>query len=182
MYSFLPLLLAHFLSDFPFQTKRVVGYKQKSFWGVALHGLTHGVASAALLFPFWNEPKIWVGIMIIVVTHALIDHSKLRVGRSGKINPLSLYVLDQAAHLGIIGLVSAMVGPLSAPPAAAGYYTDPSVYLYLLTLTLSTYFFDVTRWTYFNSKKPRPYERDYALIARNATIVTLAFAVYWATR
>ena len=57
------------------------------------------------------------------------------------------------------------------------------VALYFLFLVLSTYFYDITRWTYRHSLNPQlPYKRDYHLIVVNFAIVTAAFFVYWVSR
>ena len=65
MNTALYLILAHFLADFPFQSRWLVTYKKSHFAGVALHGLTHLVTSAVLLLPFLKQGKVWIGIGLI---------------------------------------------------------------------------------------------------------------------
>jgi hypothetical protein len=184
MYTTLHLILAHFLADFPFQPRWLVSYKQRHIGGVLLHGMTHFVTSIVLLSPFMREKKIWIGIAIIFLAHIAFDQIKIKINQSSQANRILTYILDQLAHLTMIALVAIYyIGPLTPqfPAATSHYYTDSSLALYLLTATLFTYFYDVTRWTYLNMKKPRPYKRDYNMIFRNFLIVTFGFAVYWVT-
>lgn len=179
------LILAHFLADFPFQSRALVKYKQAHFMGVVLHSLTHLITSAILLMPFISERKIWEGIAIIFIFHNIFDQVKISINKKSKLNKFFSYIADQIAHLVVICLVAKYyIGDLAPGISEVGatLYTDSSIVLYVLLLTLSTYFYDVTRWTYRNSKKAQPYNRDYGLIARNAIIVTIAFVIYWVTR
>ncbi len=185
MNTVLYLILAHFLADFPFQSRGLVEYKQKHFVGVILHSATHFVASAVLLLPFLHLPEVWIGIASIFITHNIIDQIKISVNRKGKMNQFMTYATDQIAHLITISIVSYVyLGELMPKISESGakYYMDQSIPLYVLLLTLSTYFYDVTRWTYRNSKKSQPYKRDYGMITRNAIIVTTAFVIYWISR
>ena len=58
-------------------------------------------------------------------------------------------------------------------------YLNRDLINFLIILNITTYFWDVTRWAYINSKKPTPFKRDYSMMARNAIIVVIAFEVYW---
>jgi len=117
--------------------------------------------------------------------HNVIDQIKISVNKKGKANQFLTYSLDQISHLIVILLVGIYYIGDIAPKLSelgAGYYNDESIVSYLLILVISTYFYDVTRWTYRNSKKPQTYKRDYGLIVRNFIIVTIAFIIFWLTR
>ena len=58
-------------------------------------------------------------------------------------------------------------------------YSDIPLLSFALVLVLVTYFYDVTRWTWRNAKKPQPYVRDWAMMGRNAVLVVIAFGAYW---
>ncbi|MFH1012491.1 MAG: DUF3307 domain-containing protein [Candidatus Peregrinibacteria bacterium] len=184
MFTTLPFIVAHFLADFPLQTCPLADYKKTHFFGMAIHSLMHVVISAILLIPFLHEKKVWISILVIVIFHYLFDKVKIFLNQRFKVNEFLTYLFDQAAHLLIIILIAVYyLGPLAPHLNEMGlrYYTNPFVFLYFFTLIFCTYFYDVTRWVYRNTKKPHKYERDFVLIAKNALIVTLAFVVYWLT-
>jgi len=95
---FVPLLFAHLLTDFAFQTDASVRAKHR-VPGLLLHGLIAG--SLAYLFvgiiPGWEIP------LGVALTHSLLDAWKLR---SQKGSRLRRFVLDQLGHLLILGLFS----------------------------------------------------------------------------
>ena len=97
------LLIAHILGDFVLQPdswvedKRKNTYKSKYFY---LHGLVHLLALLVLLQFNWSY---WLSIVIIVVSHLLIDFLKLKLNT--KINSRLLFSLDQFLHIFIIGIV-----------------------------------------------------------------------------
>lgn len=183
MYPTLHLILAHFLADFPFQPRVLVAYKQKKFLGVIIHSFTHLITSAVLLFPFIRLKRVGVAILVIFLVHNVVDYAKIKAGQKHpKWNKFALYIIDQIAHLTAIVLVGKYyLGELPLDTDLS-FYSDSSVVSFVLVLTLSTYFYDVTRWTYLNNKKPLPYVRDYGMMVRNGLIVTIAFGLYWLTR
>ncbi len=174
----LTLILAHFLADFLFQPRCLVNYKLTHFGGVLLHGFIHLVTYALILFPFWNEPRVFWAILFIAALHVLVDQVRIQLNRRPTTNLWISYVLDQVIHLTVIVLVSVYyIGSI-----AGSYPVDSTVISYALAALLSTYFFDITRWVYQSSKSPRPYTRDYKMMAKNFTIVTIAFVLYWVMR
>lgn len=68
------------------------------------------------------------------------------------------------------------------PIIGVEFFSTSSIITFILTLTLVTYFYDVSRWTYLNSIKKRAYKRDYRMMGRNAVIVIIAFVLYWTAR
>lgn len=179
------LLLAHFLADYPLQSNGLVKYKQAHFLGVALHSLIHLLVSVLFVWPFIAEPKVWIALAILFVSHNLSDQLKVLLSRWTRWNGFTLYLADQFIHLMFIVALSIFyLGPMT--PRLSGLmqsvYGDESILSFFLCLTLATYFYDVSRWTYLNSKKPRPYKRDYPMMGRNALIVVIGFTVYWVLR
>lgn len=97
---FLKLFLAHIVGDFVFQPNKWVKSKEKKkykspylYWHIFVHTITLLVA---LQFNF----KYWLGILIIVSSHYLIDLVKLYLTK--KVNFRWLFLWDQLAHLIII--------------------------------------------------------------------------------
>lgn len=180
----LHLILAHFLADYPFQSGKLAQYKQKHFAGIVLHSLTHLITSLALTLPFLYDGRVWIAILIIFVQHNIFDQLKISAGRKfPKWNKFLLYLLDQVAHMAIIVWIGvSYLGTLIPKPIiGVEFFSTSSIISFILTLTLVTYFYDVSRWTYQNSIKKTVYKRDYAMMIRNAVIVTIAFVLYWVT-
>jgi hypothetical protein len=123
----LQLILAHILGDFVFQPSKWVAdkneKKQLSKYLYA-HILIHAIALLFILQFNWNY---WAGILIILVSHFVID--LIKVNLKGKINTSLLFILDQIAHLAIIALVVYFYTP---------YYLDWQLIFSSKTLLLAT--------------------------------------------
>jgi hypothetical protein len=96
----LKLILAHILGDFVFQSNKWVQNKRqlklkspKLYLHILLHAL---FLILALQFDF----SYWLGIVIILVSHFLIDLGKLYA--INKVNNITLFFLDQLLHLAVI--------------------------------------------------------------------------------
>lgn len=101
---FLKLLLAHIVGDFVFQPYKWVKSKQKDkqkspylYAHIFVHLIT-------LLVALQFSKNYWLGILIIILTHYIIDLAKLHLSKA--INFRWLFLWDQLAHLlVIIGVV-----------------------------------------------------------------------------
>lgn len=97
------LLIAHVIGDFVLQPnswvedKKSKTFKSKYFY---LHGLIHLISLIILLEFNWSY---WLSILIIVVSHLIIDLLKLNLEE--KNNSRLLFVLDQLLHLAVISVV-----------------------------------------------------------------------------
>lgn len=105
------LILAHTIGDFLLQPQKWVlhkeTYKHKSkflYWHILIHAL-------ALILVLEFNFKYWLGILIIVVSHYIIDVIKLHL--KSKFNSRLLFGFDQLAHLIIIALVVKIYMPYS---------------------------------------------------------------------
>ena len=107
----LKLLIAHILGDFVLQPDRWVAgkkaykYRSKYFY---LHGLVHLLALLVVLRFDWSY---WPYILLIVISHLLIDLVKLHL--DGKMSPRILFGLDQLLHLLVIGIVVCVKEPFT---------------------------------------------------------------------
>ncbi|WP_372802178.1 DUF3307 domain-containing protein [Lutibacter sp.] len=96
----LKLFLAHIVGDFVFQPNKWVKSKEDKkykspylYWHILIHTI-------ALLIALQFNFNYWLGILIIVCSHYLIDLSKLNLIK--KINVRWLFLWDQLAHLVVI--------------------------------------------------------------------------------
>jgi len=104
------LLLAHVLTDFVFQTKKIVDSKNAK--GLAsLYFWIHILLSGALTYVFLMNWTCWTVPLFIIVTHGLIDLCKIKQeekitrfnaleqNASNKKTSTVLFFLDQLFHL-----------------------------------------------------------------------------------
>lgn len=100
---FIKLILAHIIGDFALQPKKWVDHKElhkhKSkflYWHMLVH-------LGALILVLQADFSYWIGILIIIVSHYLIDVIKLHLKSS--FNARILFGFDQLAHLSVIAIV-----------------------------------------------------------------------------
>ncbi|MGA1226287.1 MAG: DUF3307 domain-containing protein [Tamlana sp.] len=103
------LILAHFIGDFLFQPQKWVTHKEvhkhKSkflYWHILVH---FGALTLVLQANF----KYWLGVLIIIISHYIIDIIKLHL--KPKLNNRLLFGLDQLAHLLVIIFVVKIYEP-----------------------------------------------------------------------
>lgn len=181
MSVFLPLLLTHFLADYPLQWGALIRLKQKRYLGVFLHCLIHLGVMLAVLQGFLHDARMFWGILVVFVTHNAIDQLKVILEKRHPKWRLPLYLLDQAAHVIIVTGVALWLGPLTPLGPLAAVYANPWVLSYLLVLVLSTYFYDVTHY-FLKHRQPdgSHYGRNYPGILKRAALVTILFGIlFW---
>lgn len=96
----LGLVLAHILGDFVFQPDSWVAQKRRQKFRSPVLYLHIGVHALAMLLLLQFNLKYWPGILIILITHFLVDLSKLYLEE--RYHRSWLFALDQAAHLLVI--------------------------------------------------------------------------------
>ncbi|MDP4586535.1 MAG: DUF3307 domain-containing protein, partial [Flavobacteriales bacterium] len=133
MMLLLKLLLAHVIGDFVLQPAKWVEHKMerkiKSSY-LYLHLLVHLLAMLTVLgFNFAFLP----GVLLIVLTHYLIDLSKLYL--TGRADSKLLFVLDQLAHLLVIFFVAQYYSPLAGISFSFG---EKEVFLILTLLCVTS--------------------------------------------
>jgi hypothetical protein len=115
---FLALYLAHLLTDFVFQTTRIVSKKHRGEWrGYLIHGFTHYVAVLAIVT--LADPhrllSLWFQLFAVSLSlvHLLVDWAKIFLIKSHRIPDNALaFVVDQTIHLiTVIGAVFLLVHP-----------------------------------------------------------------------
>ncbi len=139
MFLFYRLLLAHFITDFPFQTKEIFELKMKSIWGGVLHSLIFLFTSCLLAYPYLVNPFILFFLFGLTILHYLIDYAKLKSG----LNNIWIFLADQAIHIFVISLVlflpSAQIPRFLAPGIIGNFYNNTTLILALIQLIIGTY-------------------------------------------
>lgn len=137
IYLLITLVTAHIVGDFLFQTKSDVKNKNNK-WVFAKHIFIVTILSY-LFVGIWN---CWLIPLIIALSHTIIDQLKLK-SNSGKLNNIGGFVIDQLAHLLVIGIIVFTIG---TETAAESYWIDEcgntflriNIYLSGIILTVLT--------------------------------------------
>jgi hypothetical protein len=102
----LRLLLAHMLGDFAAQPRVLVSMKRKGWRGIIIHSAIVTAFTAALAwgqFAHW-----WAWTLLLGLSHAFIEHFRTFYVKDGNRGGLYHFLLDQAAHLGVIVFIAAV--------------------------------------------------------------------------
>jgi Protein of unknown function (DUF3307) len=115
---FLAVYLAHLLTDFVFQTDRLVSKKHRGEWrGYLIHGATHYIAVLATVAIADPHRFLTLYFQVIALSlslvHLVVDWAKLSLTKSRRIPDNAVaFVLDQIIHLAfVIGAVLLLVHP-----------------------------------------------------------------------
>ena len=106
------LFIAHVLGDFQFQTQEMSDMKTRSFVVLANHLAIHAIT--LLLLPIlllgWSGlSELWLVLLIVLLSHGLIDSFKFYLKRFEKLTEEILYIADQLLHIAVILFVSEYV-------------------------------------------------------------------------
>lgn len=94
------LILAHIIGDFVLQpTHWIADKNQRNFRSPYLYGHI-GIHAALLVLLLQFDLRYWLGMVVIIVSHYIIDVIKILIDRGR--NKVSIFVIDQLAHLLII--------------------------------------------------------------------------------
>ncbi|MBU2599599.1 DUF3307 domain-containing protein [bacterium] len=100
------LLLAHFLADFPFQTKKIFEWKIKNNYGILIHSGIFAATAAILCYPYLISMRMWLAVIFCWLTHFLIDKSKVNFFFRYQSDNLFIFGLDQCLHILVIWAIS----------------------------------------------------------------------------
>lgn len=98
-----PLFISHLVADFLLQPKWLVDLKLRRISGIIIHSLIHAAVISLILLP--TTKILALAVLIITVTHAFIDQTKIILQRKG-VQFDSLFFVDQMAHLLVITAVT----------------------------------------------------------------------------
>ncbi|MGB6370490.1 MAG: DUF3307 domain-containing protein [Atribacterota bacterium] len=102
MFLFYRLLLAHIIADFPMQTNQIFKVKMNTEWGVLIHTLIVLIFSIFFTFPYLEDPKVVIILLVIFLSHTVIDKLKMEYSKKTKNQSIRILLLDQALHIAII--------------------------------------------------------------------------------
>jgi len=108
MFLFYRLLLAHIIADFPLQTNQIFKVKTNTEWGVLIHTLIVLIFSIFFAFPYLENPKVIIILLVIFLSHTVIDKLKMEYSKKTKNQSKSIRILllDQALHIAIIAVLA----------------------------------------------------------------------------
>jgi hypothetical protein len=106
MLVMLRLLLAHMLGDYVTQPLVLVSMKRRGWRGIIIHSAIVTAFTAALA---WGQlPHWWAWTLLLGLSHAFIEHFRTFYVKDGDRGGLYHFLLDQAAHLGVIVFIAAV--------------------------------------------------------------------------
>jgi hypothetical protein len=103
---FYRLLLAHIIADFPMQTNQIFKVKANTEWGVLIHTLIVLIFSILFAFPYLEDPKVIIILLVIFLSHTVIDKLKMEYSKKTKNQSIRILLLDQALHIAIIAILT----------------------------------------------------------------------------
>ncbi|WP_339663584.1 DUF3307 domain-containing protein [uncultured Polaribacter sp.] len=135
MLLFLKFLLAHILGDFVFQSEKWVKDKEekkvkstKLYFHIAIHAFL-----LLLIFQF-NLKEYWLGFLLIIISHYIIDVLKLYLQK--KKTKRIWFFMDQILHLFSLFFVSTLYTDFSI--SIENIFTDKILLLSVFTLLVSS--------------------------------------------
>lgn len=115
--AFLVTYLAHLLTDFVFQTRRLVEQKRRGkLFAYSLHGFTHYLAAVVLVGFFLSGSilslRTHAVLLALMLVHLVIDLAKIQFARKALINDgVVAYVSDQVLHFLSVTLAAWLLAP-----------------------------------------------------------------------
>ena len=106
MFLFYRLLLAHIIADFPMQTSQIFKVKTNTEWGVLIHTLIVLIFSIFFAFPYLEDPKVIIILLVIFLSHTVIDKLKMEYSKKTKNQGIRILLLDQTLHIAIIAVLA----------------------------------------------------------------------------
>ena len=168
---FYRLLLAHLVGDFVLQSRGMVRRKH-TLLGLVLHV---GVVGLAMVPAVWGQGESWwIGILLIVLVHAVTDWTKIHLLNQLKVPPILPFLVDQAIHVLAIAVVVDRICPDGLVLSLK--QTEPFWWIGCAYLT-ATHAISIALPLCFDpgSLMRRPQANRWLLIATAALVLTLAW-------
>ncbi|HEM6115664.1 TPA: DUF3307 domain-containing protein [Streptococcus suis] len=124
------LLICHFFSDFHLQSQEVADKKGQEKRFLVRHLV--GVA-LPLLLPAFLQYRIWWILVLIFLSHALLDFFKEKIAELLHLNRQKSFLLDQTLHLVIIILLSQFTIDMPFPAWIDPNWLNRILFLVLIT-------------------------------------------------
>lgn len=167
------LILAHFMGDYLFQTRKVVQWKNRSWPGHFIHYGIVGLCNLVLCWDTLQRLQVTLGLLAVTFAHLVVDESKIAYLKSRpEKDRWETFLLDQGIHALIILAIGAwweQCGLKLSPPDRMG-----DVYLWLSVMISNTYAISIVIYYLFKTVDPKnAYRRDYLLMAARLGITTM---------
>lgn len=190
MFFLYRLILAHLLTDFPFQTDYIFKLR-KNRWGNLIHAGIFILSAAILTLPF--SGKVFSCVVFLGIAHFIIDQWKIIKAKDDNI---WLFLVDQIIHFSCIIIAAAfletefvrVVPTLSLPPFAFSlsylkglivyaYFQDKFI-LYLIGYLVSTFtgavlIYEIERTLFPKIRKEAILDKGIISLSERALITTL---------
>jgi hypothetical protein len=88
------------------QTNQIFKVKANTEWGVLIHTLIVLIFSILFAFPYLEDPKVIIILLIIFLSHTVIDKLKMEYSKKTKNQSIRILLLDQALHIAIIAILT----------------------------------------------------------------------------
>ena len=148
--AFLAIYLAHLLTDFVFQTHRLVEQRRRGkLFAYFLHGLTHYLSAMILLsffLPGSGQSLRTHGVILaLTLVHVFIDLAHMRLTQKTILNDGAVaYIADQLLHFLSVALAAWLLSP-GPPVADVAALLDkgraiPSKFLFIPTIYVGVIF------------------------------------------
>lgn len=179
MMIFLFFLLAHLVADFLLQTEQMVEWKRESWYGILLHGIVHFLVSLVLLAVYLPSMGIITALVLVAAAHVLIDWLKIVFEKRAK-RYLVPFLLDQAAHIAVLGFAAWMVGGTTLMvrwEPLVWVYTDYAVVVGLCLLILVTYGYEIAVFQ-LHRKKSEVCSPNYSAMAQRVVLWAVLYGLF----
>lgn len=174
------LLFAHLLGDFVFQSNDLIQRKYKSWTGNFEHVAIITFFTILVLFPYWNNPEMWLCAFTIFLVHFVQDWIKIKYDIRYNLKKKSTipFFVDQALHTALILFLATKIQilvPFELEGSIANIYYSPFLITYLIGLVLVSYTYDITLFQFKRqkSKANQTYKPDFKLMRRNITVFSI---------
>jgi hypothetical protein len=88
------------------QTNQIFKVKMNTKWGVLLHSSIVLIFSIFFAFPYLEDPRVIIILLVIFLSHTVIDKLKMEYSKKTKSQSIRILLLDQTLHIAIIAVLA----------------------------------------------------------------------------
>lgn len=88
------------------QTNQIFKVKANTEWGILIHTLIVLIFSIFFAFPYLEDPKVIIILLVIFLSHTVIDKLKMEYTKKTNNQSIRILLLDQALHITIIAVLA----------------------------------------------------------------------------
>ncbi len=178
--TFLYLLLGHLLSDFVFQTDKIIAWKHKNRTGGIFHSAIHFFVYTAIFLPIiWNTSAN-LTFLVLALLHFVIDQKKITWEQKTH-RYVKAFFIDQGIHVVILGLASFFINRFSfyGEDVASYVTTNRFVIVYLILAIILSYCVEIVHFQFEREKQPHlRFKPDFWAIFKRLFIFSLGYGIF----